>query len=223
MTISGRTVPPGSVAAQSMTVPSSATSSGGPSQTTDVSSPGTYGAAELVVRIRFVSEVSDVSSASLEATAMAILNHPTGWNQSGFSFVADASSDLRVVLAEGPRVDELCLPLETYGSVNCQNGPIVALNADRWRAGGADWDSTLDAYRTYLINHEVGHLIGLRHPVERCPTAEKISAAMEPQTNNLNGCRGNGIPLAWEVEWARNRPAVVGPDPSWDGPRPSWP
>ncbi|HSF86378.1 MAG TPA: DUF3152 domain-containing protein [Acidimicrobiia bacterium] len=154
---------------------------------------------------------------------MAILNHPTGWNQSGFTFVADPSSNLQVILAEGPRVDALCLPLETYGTVNCQNGPIVALNADRWRLGGDDWDSTLDAYRTYLINHEVGHLVGLRHPIERCPTVDKISAAMEPQTNNLNGCRGNGIPLAWEIEWARNRPAVVGPDPSWDGPRPTWP
>lgn len=167
--------------------------------------------------------MSDVSSAELESAAIAILNHPTGWNQSGFRFVADAGSGLNVILAEGSRVDQLCLPLETYGTVNCQNGAVVALNADRWRLGGDDWDSTVAAYRTYVVNHEVGHLIGLRHPVDRCPTASKISAAMEPQTNNLNGCVGNGTPLAWEIGWANNRPAVVGPDPSWDGPRPSWP
>ena len=188
-----------------------------------VAAPGTYAAGDLVILLRFVSEVDDVSSAAFEAAALATLNDPTGWTQSGFTFVADDTSELRVVLAEGPRVDELCLPLETYAKVSCQNGAVVALNADRWRIGADDWDSTVDAYRTYLVNHEVGHLIGLRHPVERCPTAEMISALMEPQTNNLQGCRGNGIPLAWEIEWARSRPVVIGPDPEWDGPRPSWP
>jgi len=155
--------------------------------------------------------------------ALTTLNDEAGWRRAGFAFVADESSELAVILAEGDRVDELCLPLETYGKVSCQNGPVVALNADRWRAGGEDWDSTVDEYRIYLVTHEVGHLIGLRHPMERCPTESRIAAVMEPQTNNMQGCRGNGVPLDWEIEWARNRPAVVGPLPDWEGPRPSWP
>lgn len=171
----------------------------------------------------FRSEVADVTTGELQTTALDILNDPAGWSRSGFEFVADESSDLIVILAEGPRVDELCLPLDTGGIVNCQNGPVVALNADRWRSAFDDWDSTLGAYRTYVVNHEVGHLVGLRHPEERCPHADKVSALMEPQTTNLQGCTGNGIPLEWEVEWARNRPAVIGPNPDWDGPRPTWP
>ncbi len=190
---------------------------------THVTSPGEHLDTELVIQVAFLSQVPDVTSAELESPALAILNAPTGWVQSGFTFVADDASELLVVLAEGSRVDELCLPLETFGSVSCQNGSVVALNADRWRRGGRDWDSTVEAYRVYLVNHEVGHLIGLRHPADRCPVGEGLSAVMEPQTNNLVTCAGNGIPLEWEIEWARRRPAVVGPNPDWDGPRPAWP
>ena len=190
---------------------------------TTIVSPGTYSEAALVIRVAFLSEVPDVSTSEFRSTAMAILTAPTGWIQSGFTFVADDASGLRVVLAEGPRVDELCLPLETFGTVSCQNGSVVALNADRWRKSAGDWDSTIDAYRVYLVNHEVGHLIGLRHPRSRCPAGEALSAVMEPQSNNLVSCAGNGIPLEWEIEWAAGRPAVVGPLPAWDGPRPEWP
>ena len=190
---------------------------------THVTSPGDYLDTELVIHVAFLSEVPDVTSSELASTSLAILNAPTGWVQSGFTFVADDASELRVVLAEGSRVDELCLPLETFGTVSCQNGSVVALNADRWRQGGRDWDSTIEEYRVYLVNHEVGHLIGLRHPEGRCPVDEALSAVMEPQTNNLVSCAGNGIPLQWEIEWARHRPVVVGPTPDWDGPRPAWP
>lgn len=188
-----------------------------------VSAPGTYTDGELEIRLAFESRVDDVTAAELESAALATLNSADGWSRAGFTFVPDGESDLRVILAEGPEVDELCLPLDTKGTVSCQNGAVVALNADRWRTGARRWDSTVEAYRVYLINHEVGHLIGLRHPRNRCPGGEPLSAVMEPQTNNPASCAGNGIPLAWELEWAGNRPVVVGPTPDWDGPRPVWP
>lgn len=225
-TTEGTTAPPTTTTTTSTTAATTTTTSPPPATTypeTRVVSPGTYPDPDLVIHVAFLSQVPDVTTADFESRALAILNAPTGWTQSGFTFVADDASGLRVVLAEGPRVDELCLPLETFGTVSCQNGSVVALNADRWRRGGRDWDSTVDAYRVYLVNHEVGHLIGLRHPQDRCPAGEAVSAVMEPQTNNLASCPGNGIPLQWEIEWARNRPAVVGPAPDWDGPRPEWP
>ena len=29
-------------------------------------------------------------------------------------------------------MDRLCRPYDTYGKYSCQNGPVVAFNADRW-------------------------------------------------------------------------------------------
>ncbi len=224
-TAAGTTAPP--TTARTTPTTSTTTTTPPPVTTTHrdtgVTSPGTYPDPVLVIHLAFLSQVPDVTTPDFESKALTILNAPTGWAQSGFTFVSDDASGLRVVLAEGPRVDELCLPLETFGTVSCQNGSVVALNADRWRQGARGWDSTVDAYRVYLVNHELGHLIGLRHPQSRCPTGEAVSAVMEPQTNNLVSCPGNGIPLQWEIEWARNRPAVVGPTPDWDGPRPEWP
>ena len=214
------TTPPTTVASTSSAAATSTTTTTLDAATM-VTEPGTYDAGDLVIRLVFRSEVDDWSSAELESTAMGVLNDVGAWGEAGFSFVADPASGLSVVLVEPSRVDELCAPLETRGFASCQNGAVVALNAERWRHATDDWDGSIEEYRRYLVNHEVGHLIGLRHPRERCPAGEARSAVMEPQTAGLV-CAGNGFPLEWEIVWASRRPVVVGPLPEWDGPRPAW-
>ncbi len=178
----------------------------------------TPGSPELV-RLRFESRVDDVSSSQFRDEAMAILTDPRGWGLAGFSFVTDEDGPYLVVLAEGPEVDRLCLPLETFGTVSCQNGPVVALNADRWRGAVDHWTLGVEVYRGYLVNHEVGHLLGQRHPKPRCPVAGRPAGVMEQQTAGLKGCTGNPWPRAWELDYARQRPVVYAPLPDW-GPDP---
>ncbi|MBP7594498.1 DUF3152 domain-containing protein [Candidatus Neomicrothrix sp.] len=163
--------------------------------------------------LHFEARVGDLSDEAFAEQALATLNDPRGWGQAGFTFRSDPSSKYRVVLAEPAEVDELCLPLVTGGRVSCQNDNVVAINANRWRNATDDWDKSKDAYRQYVVNHEVGHLIGQFHPANRCPRPGEPEAVMAQQTKGLEGCQGNPWPLDWEVVGAAKRPVGYAPTP----------
>jgi hypothetical protein len=149
---------------------------------------------------------------------MAILTDPRGWSRAGFAFREDPDAAYLVVLAEGDEVDRLCLPYDTYGLYSCQNGPVVALNADRWRDATPQWPADLDSYRTMLVNHEVGHLLHLHHPQPQCPGAGLPAPVMTQQSTSLGACLPNPWPLQWEVDLAAARLEPLAPpadhDPS---------
>lgn len=193
---------------------------------TQVSSPGRYNESSLQIELAVLSEVNGISTAEFVSSVLGILNDDRGWPAAGFTFVSNSESDFRIVLAEGDRVDEICWPLRTLGRLSCRNGSTIALNADRWREATDDWDSALGDYRSYLVNHEIGHLLGFGHPTQPCvsPTARLDSNALDSndtntitralvmaqQTKGLAGCTGNGWPLATEIEAALTRPIIIG-------------
>src|SRR5690606_20930305 len=76
-------------------------------------------------------------------------------------------AELRVILASPALTDELCYPLDTGGTLSCRIEDRVVLNGMRWAAGTPDYGDDLIAYRTYLVNHEVGHALGYGH--SDCP------------------------------------------------------
>jgi hypothetical protein len=193
------------VPAPSTTVPPAATRPAAVPSTTPA--PGT--AVEVAYRLE--RRTTDPATAGFEATAQSTLADPRGWSRAGFRLVSKATAPFLVVLAEGPEVDRLCLPYETYGLYSCQNGPVVALNADRWRTATPKWTGTLDDYRRYLVAHEVGHLLGLRHPDPQCPAAGQPAPLMAQQSTELNGCLPNPWPLEAEVEQGRRRPPDLAP------------
>ncbi|MEH1167237.1 DUF3152 domain-containing protein [Micromonospora sp. CPCC 205539] len=135
----------------------------------------------------------------------AALAGPGSWVDSGrlrLRQVPEGSPrDFTVYLATARTAGRMC----AEGGVNirvggrpytsCRAPGKVIINLDRWRLSVPHYVRAgvpLSVYRTYVVNHEVGHQLGHRH--ERCPGAGRPAPVMMQQTLFLNGCRINPWP-----------------------------
>ncbi|MEU6074481.1 DUF3152 domain-containing protein [Micromonospora sp. NPDC047074] len=129
---------------------------------------------------------------------------PGSWVDGGLRLqqVAGGSRhDFTVYLATARTAGRMC----AAGGVNirvggrpytsCRAPGKVIINLDRWRLSVPHFVSAkvpLSVYRTYVVNHEVGHQLGHRH--ERCPGKGRVAPVMMQQTLFLNGCVANPWP-----------------------------
>ena len=68
----------------------------------------------------------------------------------------------------------------------------VVLNVARWVKGAPGFGRNIARYRQYVVNHEVGHRLGMGH--ELCPGRGRPAPVMQQQTLGLRGCTANGLP-----------------------------
>lgn len=136
----------------------------------------------------------DVDGALFAQMVMATLNDPRGWGADGsVSFArTDGDADIRVVLASPDEVDDLCAPLETVGRYSCGRNGHAALNHTRWVQATPEFADRTQ-YREYLVNHEVGHLLG--HPHVECSGPGEVAKIMQQQSVEVHPCVPNGWPF----------------------------
>lgn len=181
----------------------------GASSTTALAPRTTTTTTPVVVDYRIERLTSDEATAGFEAVVESTLEDPRGWQRAGFDLVQRADAEHVIVLAEGDEVDRRCLPYKTYGKYSCQIGPVVALNADRWRTATSKWTGDLSTYRQMLVNHEVGHLLGQHH--RRCPGRGEPAPIMLQQSTELGDCLPNPWPLESEIERAARHDLPLAP------------
>ncbi|KQR17814.1 hypothetical protein ASF78_05550 [Cellulomonas sp. Leaf334] len=156
--------------------------------------PGPGTGAVRTVRVE-VEDGLQVDGPTFAATVMATLNDPRGWGADGsLSFArTDGEAEFRVLLASPTTVDDLCAPLETEGQVSCGTRGRAVLNLRRWVLATQEYGVDKTGYRQYLVNHEVGHLLGHRH--ETCPGAGQPAPLMQQQSYRAAPCVPNPWPF----------------------------
>jgi hypothetical protein len=143
-----------------------------------------------------------VDSRRFAAAVQHILSDPRGWTGPGgvaLRRVGSPPVNFRVALATPRTTDRLCAPLVTAGRFSCHQGGRATLNFWRWRHGADAYGQDLGGYRTYLVNHEVGHALG--HSWHRsCPAPGARAPVMMQQTVGVGGCRAHPWPAQIERE-----------------------
>ncbi|MCW3812842.1 DUF3152 domain-containing protein [Micromonospora sp. DR5-3] len=132
------------------------------------------------------------------ATVDAVLGDPRSWIASGelrVQRVAEAAAaDFTIYLATPATSERMCADggLSTQRYTSCRLPGRVVINLARWMDAVPDYGAPLEVYRTYVINHEVGHEFGELH--QACPGPGEPAPVMQQQTYGLDGCVANAWP-----------------------------
>jgi hypothetical protein len=152
---------------------------------------------------RFIVEVEDgidVDGAGFATAVQTTLGDPRSWGNGGrMSFqrvgAAEAAAgqfEFRVSLISPGNMETYCPGVGTGGYTSCRYGDRAVINLARWATAVPDYQGDIATYRLYVVNHEVGHVLGNGH--QPCPGAGQVAPVMQQQTLGLEGCVKNAWP-----------------------------
>ncbi|HEX8346792.1 MAG TPA: DUF3152 domain-containing protein [Actinoplanes sp.] len=167
----------------------------------------------LRYRVAVEKGIRHLDVAAFAAEVSRTLADARGWTGAGRFRLqrvdATQPADFVVHLATPHTRGRLCGSADTYTS--CRKGDRVVLNVARWVHGAPAFIGGLSSYRQYVVNHEVGHRLGMGH--ERCPGRGETAPVMQQQSLGLHGCRPGSWPLRDGTEYH-------GPAGAYDDPLP---
>ncbi|GGO50038.1 hypothetical protein GCM10012287_28810 [Streptomyces daqingensis] len=132
------------------------------------------------------------------------LNDKRSWAHDGersFERVDGRNADFVITLASAPTTDVWCAKsgLDTSQErVSCDSASTdrIMINGYRWAQGAKTFgDHRMYSYRQMLINHEVGHRIGLNHV--GCEKDGALAPVMMQQTKTVTSGEATCKPNAW--------------------------
>ncbi len=171
-----------------------------------ISSLGTAKAAYCVAAVdtTFTYEVEtrggiDTDLTEFKTLVAETLRDHRGWAAANVAFErVQSGGDFTLWLSAADKMTSFSSGCDAIYS--CRVGTNVIINNKRWQNATSTWNESggsLRDYRHMVINHEVGHFLGLGH--RGCPGANRPAPVMMQQSIALDGCRINPWPLPGEI------------------------
>ena len=155
-----------------------------------------------------VDDDVDFSDKKFNDIVISILKDPDGWesiDKIRFVFVDDAATfdsiksknKIPIRLSNNKTIVNECGfdELEKLSCCNMQTKQVW-INFYRWMKGARASKLPLKQYRSYVINHEVGHALGRLHA--QCPCENCSAPIMMQHTITIGKCKPNHKPLKYE-------------------------
>ena len=137
-----------------------------------------------------------------------ILNDARGWRKHGYVFkqitplmgsmMRNDRSSWKSVFHIRVAADSTILHECGFGGLSCADMSmnVIYINIDRWLHGAKASGLDLIPYRYYLVQHEIGHLLGRDHATCKCNDGEcQERPIMVQATIAKDSCRPNMWPL----------------------------
>lgn len=158
---------------------------------------------------------NNISEEEFKSIVTNILNDDFGWKQYGYNFIYgdDKTNLLKIYLRSGDETNKICkgLPGLSCTRFKKEYVPIdITINYNNW-IGGSKSTLSIDDYQRYVINHEVGHWLGLDHtecPIEECKKRgykncpASIMQQMSKGPKHVSPCIESCRPLSkdWKID-----------------------
>jgi uncharacterized protein DUF3152 len=127
------------------------------------------------------------------------LNDKRGWIKFGYIFEyvdSKKNADFIITFKDNDEIVDIC----DLAGLSCAdtNENIIYFNLYRWKKGSNKSMLNLDDYRNYVINHEVGHILGKHHiPLGKKGTKAPIRIQ---QTVGIGHHKPNSWPIKRDFE-----------------------
>ena len=118
------------------------------------------------------------------------LNDPRSWCV--YFKENETNPDFLIILANEETIRQTC----RFKGLSCADWAenIIYINYDNWCKGSEKSGLSLEDYRTYVINHEVGHILGLHEHLK--PKNGCLVPVMNQSTRGI----GKGLPNMWPLK-----------------------